>query len=802
MTGPLDGARVVELATGVAGPYCGRLLAGLGADVVKGGTTRRRLDSLRGPFPGDVADGEKSGLFLHLNARKRGALLPGFELEHHLAGADVLLLSHQRRDLAAQGIDIGAVMAANPALVVVNVTPFGMTGPYADYAGNELVCYALSGYAMLTGAPDRKPLKAYGHLVSYQAGGQAALGTLAALRARDRDGLGQLVDVSVTEAGTFLLGGVEQQAHFFGRVMRRNGTRLLGFPPEHSYPSTIRPCKDGFVHTHSNNRHLDLLGVLIPHPRLRDPEVMGAMMRNADEIDAIMDAWLADRTRVEAVTEAQEIRLPFTEVRTPGEVLADPHYAERGCFVTIDHPGAGPTVQPTGPIRFGRSPWADGPAPMLGQHGEELRQVAWPSREVREAAPSNARPLEGIRVVDFTNAVAGPVASSLLATLGADVIKVEGPGGRPRNAAGVAPRKDGSNAEPWNRILLFNSYNHAKRSVVLDVTRAEGRETFLSLVKQADIVVQNFSPRVLPNLGLGYEALSEAKEDIILLSMPAFGLSGPYRDRGAYGPGVDAMSGLSHLTGYDDGPPIKPGNFFCDQNAAVLTAISALSALRHRERTGEGQQVELAMIEGEFQILADAYMDYWLNGRERRRSGNDHPWMAPHDTFPCRGEDAWVAIAVESDAQFTALCACIGRRDLAMDGRFATLRERNANRRLLDEPISAWTRSMTPMEAQEALQAAGVPAAAVMNAVDLLRDQHVVERRGFQYVEMAGSGPTPYPRPAFVLERTPIPLTKPPSRFGDANDAVLRGLLGLSAERVQALYDAGITADEPVAGAH
>ena len=802
MTRALDGVRVLELASGVAGPYCGRLLAGLGADVIKVEPPGGDWTRCEGPFPGDIEDGEKSGLFLHLNARKRGALLQDFDLEGWLAGADVLLLSHQRRDLGAAQIDIDAVMAANPALVVVNVTPFGMTGPYADYAGNELVCYALSGYAMLTGAPDRKPLKAYGHLVSYQAGGQAALGTLAALRTRDRDGLGQLVDVSVMEAGTFLLGGVEQRAHFFGQVMRRNGTRLLGFPPEHSYPSTIRPCKDGYVHTHSNNRHLDLLGVLIPHPRLQDPELMGAMMRNADEIDAIMDDWLADKTRVEAVSAAQEIRLPFTEVRTPGEVLADPHYAERGCFVTIEHPGAGPTVQPSGPIRFGRSPWVDGPAPMLGQHTDEVQKVAWAPRDTREVTPSSARPLEGVRVVDFTNAVAGPVASSLLATLGADVIKVEGPGGRPRNAAGVAPRTDGTNAEPWNRILLFNSYNHGKRSVVLDVTKAEGRETFLSLVQHADIVVQNFSPRVLPNLGLGYEALSEAKEDIILLSMPAFGLSGPYRDRGAYGPGVDAMSGLSHLTGYDDGPPIKPGNFFCDQNAAVLTAISALSALRHRERTGEGQHVELAMIEGEFQILADAYMDYWLNGRERRRSGNDHPWMAPHDTFPCQGEDAWVAIAVETDEQFGALCTCIGRPELAMDGRFATVKERHRNRWLLDDAVSAWSRSKIPIEAQETLQAAGVPAAAVMNAVDLLKDPHVVERQGFQYVEMAGAGPTAYPRPAFVLSRTPIPLVKPPSRFGDANDAVLRGLLGLADEQVQSLYDSGVVVDEPVAGGH
>jgi crotonobetainyl-CoA:carnitine CoA-transferase CaiB-like acyl-CoA transferase len=807
LVGPLAGIRVLELASGIAGPYCGRLLAGLGADVIKiepaeGDWTRRD-----GPFPGDVPDPERSGLFLHLNTGKRGVLLPGADLAALFAGADVLLLAHQRRDLDAAGLDIEGLRTAHPGLVVANVTPFGLTGPYADFAGNELVCYALSGYAMLTGAPDRPPLKAWGHLVSYQAGGQAALGVVAALRARDRDGRGQLVDVSIMEAGTFLLGGVEQGAHFFGRVARRNGTRLLGFPPQHSYPSTIRPCKDGYVHVHSNNRHLDLLGALIDHPRLTDPEVLAAMMGHADEIDAIVDEWLSDKTREEAVAAAQALRLPFTEVRTPSEVLDDPHHRERGSFVTVDHPGAGKVLQPTGPIRLPASPWRDLPAPMLGQHTAEVAARPWPPRPASGlpvAGPGGrARPLAGIRVVDFTNAVAGPLASSLLAVLGADVIKVEAPGGRPRNAAGIAPRRDGSDERPWDRILSFNAFNHGKRSLALDVTRAEGRDLFLGLVRHADVVVQNFSPRVLPNLGLGFEVLAAANPAVILVSMPAFGLDGPYRDRGSYGPGVDAMSGLSHLTGYEDGPPMKPGNFFCDQNAAVLAAFATLCALRHRDRAGEGQHLELAMIEGEFQVLADAYLDVVFNGREPHRMGNDHPWMAPHGVFPSAGEDAWVAIAVETEAQFAALCRVIGCPDLATDARFARQRERHANRRLLDEPIAAWTRTRTHYEAQAVLQAAGVPAGAVLNSVELLADPHLAVRRGFEYVETPGVGPTPYPRPAFVLSGTPVPLETPGPAFGSANGFVLRDLLALDEGTIAALYAAGVVADEPVAtGGH
>lgn len=378
--GALAGTRVIELAEGVAGPYCGKLLAGMGAEVLKleppaGDRSRRE-----GPFPGDDPDPEKSGLFLHLNTGKRSFALnlageDGRAILTrllHKAKPDILILGHRRQELDALGLDLDALLREHPALVVVNVSPFGLTGPRSSWLGTELTAYAASGYMSLTGAADREPIKAYGSLVQYQAGAHAALGTLAALFARDLTGAGQLVDVSEMEAGTFLLGGVEQAAHFNGVVIRRNGTRLLGFAPQHSYPSTIRPCGDGFVHCHSNNRHLDLLGVLIPNPRLLEPEVLGSLMGHADEIDAIMDEWLADKNRREVVAAAQELRLPFTEVMTPGEVMADPHHKERESFVLVSHPGAGPVQQPGAPFRMSASPWVTRPAPLLGEAGPDI----------------------------------------------------------------------------------------------------------------------------------------------------------------------------------------------------------------------------------------------------------------------------------------------------------------------------------------------------------------------------------------------------------------------------------------------
>jgi crotonobetainyl-CoA:carnitine CoA-transferase CaiB-like acyl-CoA transferase len=593
-----------------------------------------------------------------------------------------------------------------------------------------------------------------------------------------------------------MLGGVEQGAHFYGRIARRNGTRLLGFPPEHSYPSTIRPCADGYVHCHSNNRYLDLLGALIPNPRLLEPDLLATMMGHADEIDAIMDEWLADKAREDIVRQAQELRLPFTEVREPGEVMEEAHHKERQSFVTVDHPGAGPILQPGAPFRMEGTPWETRPAPTLGQH----EGAAWLDRRDVEAntARGGPKPLTGVRVIDFTNAVAGPIAAFILADLGAEVIKVEAPTSRPKVAAGTAPLLDGADTPSYNRIMNFNELNHGKRSFVLDVATAEGKELFLELVTRSDVVVQNFAPRVMGNLGIDYETLRGVNPRLVMASMPAFGLSGPFRDRISYGPGIDAMSGLSHLTGYGDGPPMKPGNFFCDQQAGVLTAFAVCAALRHTERTGEGQHIELAMIEGEFQVLGDAYIDFAMNGRERMRTGNDHPAMEPHGMFRCRGEDAWVAIAIETDRQWRTLAAFCDRGDLSADN-FAERRRHPAE---IHAAIEEWTLRRTPYEAQQALQSVGIPAAAVLNALELLHDPHVVASSGFEYVDTPGVGPTPYPRIAFRLSGTPVPVSGPAPGFGEANGYVLRELLGKDDAAVDRLVSSGIVADEPVGTGH
>ncbi len=380
--GALADLRVLDLSQGVSGGYCTRLLAGLGADVTKVEPPGRG-DALRrmGPFLHDAPHAETGALHLHLNAGKRSVTLNPASasgrrlLRRLLPDTDVLVESLPPGRLAELALAYDELARVNPRLVLTSITPFGREGPYARYLGREIVVYALGGYMMLTGDPDREPLKAYGHQGEYQAGLQAAVGTLTALAARDGAfGRGQQVDVSATEAVAFLLGGPPQAYHFFRREWRRNGARLVGFGPEYLYPSTIRPCRDGYVHVHSNNRYPELLAALLDEPRLCEPEVLASLMGHADEIDAATDRWLAARDKWQAVEEAQALRLPFTEVLDPGEVMDDRlgQHRARDSFPEIEHPAAGRLRQVGAPVRMSETPWRAAPAPLLGEQNEEV----------------------------------------------------------------------------------------------------------------------------------------------------------------------------------------------------------------------------------------------------------------------------------------------------------------------------------------------------------------------------------------------------------------------------------------------
>jgi crotonobetainyl-CoA:carnitine CoA-transferase CaiB-like acyl-CoA transferase len=396
-------------------------------------------------------------------------------------------------------------------------------------------------------------------------------------------------------------------------------------------------------------------------------------------------------------------------------------------------------------------------------------------------------------VLELTTAVAGPVAGCVLADMGAEVIKVEMPGARTAAQTAAPPPVEGAPDHPWNRIPLFNDLHRGKRLLAMNIARPEGHQLVLRLVQKCDVVLENFAPRVLGNLGLEYPQLRAVREDIILVSMPAFGKTGPYANRGSYGPGIDAMSGLSHLTGYPDRGPGKPAQFYCDYNAGLTAALATMAALRHRRRTGEGQRIELSMLEGELPLLAPALMDVAMNGRVASRDGNRHAWLAPQGAYRCAGEDQWLALSVEDDAQWLALASIIGCERLAslpVDAR----RERHDE---IDALIAAWTRERSHYDAMHTLQNSGVPAGAVLNVAEVHRDPQLTHREAFAWQHHPEMGRFPHSRTAWRSRLGHHGVSGPGPTYGDGSGYAICELLGEPPERVAALAAEQIIAMRP-----
>lgn len=404
-------------------------------------------------------------------------------------------------------------------------------------------------------------------------------------------------------------------------------------------------------------------------------------------------------------------------------------------------------------------------------------------------------PLNDIRVLDLTMSWAGPFATRLLADMGAEVIKIEAMNNWDllRSYTGVPPTVE----RVWDKSPYFNHYNRNKYGVSLDLSKERGRELFLRLVEDADVVIENFRSEVMENLGLSWGTLRERNEGLIMVSMPAHGRTGPEKDYVAYGTNVEQLAGLAHLSGYSDGPPQKTGISYGDPIAGIAAAGAVALALWDRRRTGRGQHIEVAQRENLIGVIGEFVLAYSINGQEPERRGNRHSSMAPHGCYRCAGEDEWITIACEDDAQFAALCEVMGNAEIARDEQFADVLSRCRNQDALDEVISAWTRAQDRAGAAEAIQAAGVPASPVLTVQDVFADEHLRSRGFYEPVSHAVAGEWEMEGTPWRMSETPGHVRVPPPAFAEHSDWVFRELLGLSEEEVAALYVEGVTGDTP-----
>lgn len=787
----LEGVRVLDFSSSVAGQFCGRLFADNGAEVVlvepQGGSPLRSAP----PFA-SVGDEQVSCLFWHLNLGKRSLEAnleePGAAQEAAalVREADVVVLDEAARALAW-------VQDADRPIAVCDLTAFGRQGPLSDWQGSELIFQALSGTMFENGLPGRTPLYGVGHRASYAAGTIAysqCLATLLGGGARVRQ-----VDVSVAEVAASMSFNRATQYSYNGTVEGRDARTI---------PRAIVRCADGwaavFIYDHRWAVSCRALGLddLIDDPRFVTEK---DRLAHWEEFIAELEAHLGDRAVDEVLAAGQAEKVIVAKSISPLELGTDPQLLARGFW---DRGGALPRLGPM--LGFSETPQADRGGAPLAPSAEPL---SWSSgtgsqmRSTRKGAIPRERPLRGVQVLDLTTAWSGPMATRLLASLGAEVLKVEGPGriddwrgpidgGLPSRYPDLEPGR-----QPYNRCYQFNTQNHDKLGLAIDLKTDAGRELALGIARQADVMIANFSAGTLDRMGLGWQQLHALNPRLILVEMPAYGDGGPMGRYVALGPSMEMMGGMGAMIGYGDGRPTTTGPAYLDPIGGFNSLAAILTALAAREHTGLGQRVELAQREAAMHWIGEWIVAALANAKDTPVDGNHVAEAVPHDAFPCTGEEEWIAIAAFDRAQLDALCQELRISDALAGMDFSTLQSRKLHEQQISQLLAQRTATREKHELARALQARGVPAAPVANAKDLFESAFLRERRLLQLVTHPQAGRHVYQGVPLHIQGFDLEIDAPAPCFGQDTEAVLKERLGLDDHRLSELRKAGVIASRP-----
>ncbi|BCQ08023.1 CoA transferase [Mycobacterium heckeshornense] len=773
MTGALAGIRVVEFGTEITAPYCTKLLRDLGAEVYK--VESPAGDPLRrwGPFPYGVPDPDRCGLYEYLNAGKRGVTLDFTRQSHAMkareliAEADILVENLPSGMVDRWGMNNDSLLRMNPRLVVVRISDFGREGPLHDRQTTSLTLQAASGWVN-TREFGRPPVQAGARIPEYVAGGYAALGALTALRIA-RGVASQLVEVDVSTFES-LLSALPYPMLMAERLKR------LGLPTNtRAAPMLgIMRAADGWVGINclTGQHWLDVCA-MVGLPEFGEHQL--AIMSGGperDEFFAKVQPWLDEQTVAEIVELSQAMRIPAAPVTDGASILSCPQYSERGFFI-YGGSESWRFCRPGAPFRLSKTPpAAPGCAPRLGDMTADDTSVVKHAKSV-DPSINTALPFAGLKILDLSTFWAGAYLTCYLGALGADVIKVESiqrPDGHRFSGALLREGDDW-----YERGPLWQGTNLNKRDLTLDLNSTRGREIAMRLAANADVVVENFSPRVIENFGLDYDSVAAVNPDIIMVRMPGFGLHGPWRDYVGWALNIEQLSGMAAVTGYPDGPPCSLQGP-ADPIAGVHAGIALLAALNHRDRSGEGQLIEVAQIEVGAAVTAEPIIEYSLTGVVSPREGNRHRSYA-QGVYPTRVADEWVALSVRDDTDWAALVEAMGAPQLGADERFASARRRRDNHDEFDEVVSRWTRTLSADEVVEAATAGGVPAERVLTP-DRMYESAQLEARGYyESIDHPITGTHRYPGwPFRITPGPPRHHRLPPPTLGQHNAEILKGL--------------------------
>jgi crotonobetainyl-CoA:carnitine CoA-transferase CaiB-like acyl-CoA transferase len=805
MTAPLEDLRVLDLSRGIAGSYCTHVLSDAGADVLKieppeGDPLRKwaSVGAISGTSP--IPPGDDGALFHYLSSGKRSAVLDlstaqGADRLLALATeADVLVEDLRVGWLDAQGVGADRLRAANPRLVVVSITDFGSTGPWSDRPGAELTIQALSGSVLQRGNPEREPIHAGGAPGEWMAGTYAVTAALTGWRMARKTGIGTRADISKLE-------GLVLAMTAYATLTRELDPNQEAFSNRRCrYVPAIEPAKDGLVgFTATPSRMWQDFSRLIGKPEWAEDESLVRMKNRQARIKEIRAA-IAQALSEMTVAEVESMFSPFVPCVPVGNGALTPtfpQFVERGVYVKNPAGFVQPRSLYTMSVRerqpVPRSPRLDADAAVIGNPATAFR--------ARKAQPPGAGtderlPLAGNRVADFSTAIAGAYGAHILGMMGAEIIKVESTG-RPDTLRSLSVRGSGDDLW-WEMSPQFLAANTNKRGITLDLNQPEGLALAKQLISISDLVMENFSVRVMGQLGLDYEEVHRVNPRAVMLRLPAFGLDGPWRDRVALASTQDQVSGLAWLTGYADEEPYGSA-IYADWLSATHAANAALIALELRDQIGEGFLVEAPMVENALQVAAEAVVEHSAYGELLHCDGNRGPYAVPQGLYQCLGDDRWVAIAVRDDADWAEVEALLGDSRLATNSELSSAAGRRAHHDLIDAVLTDWCRTRTPEDATAALVKVGVPAAPVLDMPEVADIPQLAHRRFFEGIEHPVAGKLhAVPGFPFTMSDGPKRWNRTPApTLGQYNDEVLGELLGVSPEERTRLRELGVIGERP-----
>ncbi len=824
--GVLSDYRVIDL-TDERGHLAAAIWAQMGAEVIAieppGGSSARRL----APFAGDVDHLERSLHHWAYNRGKRSVVLDlrardGLEQTKALiAGADVVFESFSPGEGEPLGLGRDVLAELNPALIHVSITPFGSTGPKANWVVSDLVLQASAVNMAITGDKDRAPLRAGGTVpqAMHNAASEAAGAALLALWERQtRSGLGQHIDISAQQSMSQASMSSTLNTSLNATVTQRiaGGASLQGIDIQ-----LMWPCADGHASVTFlfgpgfrafTQNLMDWVfeeGFCDEATRDKDWSEYALMLLDGREplseyerIKAVLHEFFATKTKAELLDAAMTRRVLITPVWTTGEVADSHQLAFREYWEDVDHSdvlsdvGAG-SFDPAAvryPGAFAKFTETPLPqlcrAPRLGEHTDEVledlaqsrRQPAVPTDLVPRAHTSP--PLEGIKVLDFMWAMAGPAASRVMADYGAEVIRIES-ANKLDAVRSVQPFHDDVGDPDGSG--LFSNLNAGKRGVALDMSKPEALEVIWDLIDWADVILESFSPKAMAGWGMGWQQIHQRRPDVIMASSCLMGQTGPLAMLAGFGTMAAAISGFFYPVGWPDRAPAGPFAAYTDYTSPRWLVAAVMGALEHRRRTGKGQYVDLSQAEAALHLMAPALLERTINGRIWEAAGNRDLQFAPQGAYQTEAvddsDDNWIAISCTDDVQWTVLAGLLERNDLAS----LSAAERHSQHDELDDLIGAWTRSRDGHELMTELQAAGIAAHVVQNSPEFTADPQIVHRKHLVEVSHAKQGTTTVENTRFVLSRTPAVVTAGGPTLGEHTFEVLTETLGYDGDRIAEL---------------